>query len=406
MLNFLATMTTRLTLPLVIALGAFAISSAHSNPNHPWTKHVIIEAKESMINSAVANDWDKDGHVDVLTSLDHKVVLLKGPKWTAHVIDHIVQGRSRNTVRPTCIHSCLMDVDGDGDLDLVGSNVTVFWLECPDDPFSGKPWTYRVVDDRILGTHCLITGDVNRDGKLDLIANSGRNQGTDYPESLTWLEVPPDPHHAKSWIRHVFATPGDAPRNSHYAGFADVNKDGRPDIAYGAKGAGRPLSGGWFAWWEQPQDPNKPWRKHSLGGVQDGASNIMPADFNNDGHVDFMATRGHAKGILWFRGPKFDPINIDPEILHPHSLDLADLDNDGDLDAVTCSKDEDGMAAWYENSGKGRFTKHVIGKTQGSYDTRAHDMDGDGDLDVLIAGHTSRNVVWYENALSKAKKLP
>ena len=34
-----------------------------------------------------------------------------------------------------------------------------------------------------------------------------------------------------------------------------------------------------------------------------------------------------------------------------------------------------------------------------SYDTRAIDMDGDGDLDVLIAGHTSNNVVWFENPL-------
>jgi len=52
---------------------------------------------------------------------------------------------------------------------------------------------------------------------------------------------------------------------------------------------------------------------------------------------------------------------------------------------------------WYENDGKGKFTSHLIGKDQGSYDTRAVDMDEDGDLDVLIAGHGSKNVVWYEN---------
>ena len=33
------------------------------------------------------------------------------------------------------------------------------------------------------------------------------------------------------------------------------------------------------------------------------------------------------------------PIEIDPKIKFPHSLDLGDLDNDSELDAVTSSKD-------------------------------------------------------------------
>lgn len=32
-----------------------------------------------------------------------------------------------------------------------------------------------------------------------------------------------------------------------------------------------------------------------------------------------------------------------------------------------------------------------------SYDIRAVDMDLDGDLDLLIAGQLSENVVWFEN---------
>ena len=128
-----------------------------------------------------------------------------------------------------------MDVDGDGDQDFIGSNNTVFWLECPDQPLS-TTWKYRTVDDEILGTHCLITGDVNLDGRLDLIANSGRTaQQTSIPNSLTWLEVPKNPYSAEKWIRHVFAK-GDAPGGSHYTGFGDVNGDGLPDISCAAKG--------------------------------------------------------------------------------------------------------------------------------------------------------------------------
>ena len=65
----------------------------------------------------------------------------------------------------------------------------------------------------------------------------------------------------------------------------------------------------------------------------------MPADLNGDGHTDYFATRGHGQGVLWFKEPKFMPIEIDLKIKFPHSLDLGDLDNDSELDAVTSSKD-------------------------------------------------------------------
>ena len=372
-----------------------------------WKKHIVVEAERGMVNSAVSADWNGDGIRDVIASFDGKVVLLIAPDWKAHTLHEFRPGLSRNKPRVACIHSCLMDVDGDGDQDFIGSNNTVFWLECPDQPLS-TTWKYRTIDDEILGTHCLITGDINLDGRLDLIANSGRTaRQTSIPNSLTWLEVPRNPHSAEKWIRHVFAK-GDAPGGSHYTGFGDVNGDGLPDISCAAKGGEKFPDGQWFAWWEQPKDGKLPWKKHLLAENQPGATNILPADLDADGHVDYFATRGHGQGALWFKGPEFEQIEIDPDILVPHSLDLADIDNDGDLDAVTCSKDPVDVAAWYENHGDGRFTKNIIGRQQGSYDTRAIDMDGDGDQDVLIAGHTSNNVVWYENSLitHKSSSVP
>jgi hypothetical protein len=77
-------------------------------------------------------------------------------------------------------------------------------------------------------------------------------------------------------------------------------------------------------------------------------------------------------------------------------LQVADIDGDGDLDAVTCAR-VDKLAVWYENDGRGRFTAHVVGRDQAAYDIRVIDMDRDGDLDFLIAGQDSANVVWYEH---------
>ena len=362
-----------------------------------WKKHVVVPAARSMINTAVANDFDGDGTLDIISSYEGKVVLLRGPDWKPHTLHAFQESDSQVKPRSNCIHSCLLDVDGDGDLDFCGSNNTVFWLECPDQPFAELPWKYRTIDDEIRGTHCLITGDVDGDGQLDLIANSGRPEGqTSIPNSLTWLAVPDHPRRVTAWQRHVFA-PGDAPGGSHYTGLADINGDGRADISCAAKGGEGFPGGQWFAWWEQPRDPTQRWQKHVLADNQPGATNIHPVDVNDDGQIDFVATRGHDRGVLWFRGPEFTPQMIDTEIVGPHCLVTIDLDGDRDLDIATCGRDAMGVAVWYENLGSGTFRRHVLGRQQGSYDMRAVDLDGDHDLDLLVAGHTSKNIVWYEN---------
>ena len=362
-----------------------------------WKKHEIVPPRKTSINTAVAHDFDGDGNMDVISSYENGVVVLKGPNWEPHIVYTFPPKVSSNRgPRGGCIHSCLMDVDDDGDLDFCGSSNAVFWVECPKQPFSGKPWKYHNIDIEILGTHCLITGDVNKDGKLDLIANSGRPTNTDIPNSLTWLQVPKNPRKAKAWIRHVFAE-GDAPGGSHYTGFGDINADGKPDICCGAKGGEKFPGGEWFAWWEQPADGSTPWKKHLLSDKQPGATNIHPVDLNNDKQIDFFATRGHSKGVLWFRAPEFKPVEIDSEIETPHCLSTVDFDDDGDIDAVTCGSLTTGKCVWYENDGKANFKRHLIGENQGSYDIRTVDMDGDKDLDVLIAGHGSKNIVWYEN---------
>ena len=379
---------------------ALPTGSSQSESGAVWKRHAVVDSKdEDMINSAVADDFDRDGAMDIIGSYNGRVVLLKGPDWRPQTIHTFKEGDSKNKPRSQCIHSCLLDVDGDGDQDFVGSNNTVFWLECPDKPFSGEPWKYRTVDDEILGSHCLITGDVNQDGKPDLIANSGRSKdATPIYESICWFETPTA---SRGWVRHVFAYK-DAPGASHYMGMGDINNDGQPDIACGAKGGEGFPGGEWFAWWEQPLNANGPWKKHLLSDTEVGASNILPADVNRDGHMDLVAARGHGKGILLFMGPDMRKVEVDTEILGPHSLFIEDLDQDGDLDLGTCGRHEESIAAWYENDGRGYFTRHVIETNQGSYDTRAVDMDNDGDLDMLIAGHWSANIVWFENTMRGA----
>ena len=155
-----------------------SLDAGASEPAGPWKKHIVLPAAATGggVNTVLANDFDGDGKLDIISSFAGKVVLLKGPDWKRRVTVHELPSKRPGRPGRGCIHSALLDVDGDGDQDFCGSHQGVFWLECPDKPFS-PGWTRREVDSEIQGTHCLITGDVDRDGKLDLIANSGRGPG-------------------------------------------------------------------------------------------------------------------------------------------------------------------------------------------------------------------------------------
>jgi hypothetical protein len=366
-----------------------------------WKKHIVQKSRgtSGQVNTVVANDLDKDGNVDLLGSFDGKVVLYRGPDWDAtEILAEMPADQTGRVAQRGCIHSTLMDVDGDGDLDYVGSNRMLFWLECPTKPFVDR-WICRTISLDVNGAHCVITGDVDRDGKLDLIANSWRDRGASrVPNSITWLAVPDAPQAAGLWRPNVFAN-GDAPGGNHYMGFGDVNGDHRPDIACAAKGGPQIAEGEWFAWWEQPSDPDAKWTKRVLSSNEPGASNILPVDVNGDAHIDFVASRGHGRGVLWFKGPEFQKIEIDRNLDTPHSLAIADMDHDGDVDVVACSASLNGAAVWYENNGLGDFQAHVVDQSQSSYDVRLLDMDNDGDTDILVAGHDSENIVWYANPI-------
>ena len=106
---------------VALLIGGWGTATAET----AWEKHEIKSPAKGMINSALAHDWDEDGHIDVLSTYDGNAVLLKGPDWKPHPVFAFRPGLARNKLRAACIHSCLMDVDGDGDPDFIGSSNTV-----------------------------------------------------------------------------------------------------------------------------------------------------------------------------------------------------------------------------------------------------------------------------------------
>ncbi|WP_417851647.1 FG-GAP repeat domain-containing protein [Thalassoglobus sp.] len=365
------------------------VSTSHGADPTAWVKHTLFEG--GHCNTVVAGDFTGDGLIDVISNSQGKCHLLIAPDWK-HVVLH-------ENPKHNCIHSEVMDVDQDGDLDYIAVRYNpglIFWLE---NNGTLKDWKWRLIDDQVHGIHGLLVGDVDQNGVPDLIANSGLPKGP-FQESVVWYRAPKEPE--GKWTRTVAARK-DAPGLTHYLGLGDVNHDGRPDILTAAKGGpqAKPGSGDWFAWWEAPKDPLQPgWKKHLISDKEPGASNLFVVDVDQDGRNDILASRGHGKGLCWFKGPNWERTDFGSDLEGPHCLTIADFDADGDMDAATCAKDSK-ITAWFENDGQGNFTTHKLDEDQAAYDIRSLDMDGDGDLDLLVAGQTSKNVVWYENRMNK-----
>ena len=180
---------------------------------------------------------------------------------------------------------------------------------------------------------------------------------------------------------------------------ADINNDGLLDILSGGVYDGVKLSiaDGDGNYTETIQMPGE--------DIFTQGSNF--ADINNDGFVDVFVCHDDAMSKIYGN-------NGDGTFTEQNWIDMttvpasdnsgnygsvwSDFDNDGDLDAASCGYESE-RVMWYENNGKGSFTRHTLDEGQRSYDLRTIDMDGDGDLDLLNAGQGSANVVWYENPL-------
>jgi Subtilase family/FG-GAP-like repeat len=134
----------------------------------------------------------------------------------------------------------------------------------------------------------------------------------------------------------------------------------------------------------------------------DGARCVYAADLDGDGDADALSASLNDDKIAWYENlgtGTFGPQQIiTVQADWAESVYATDLDGDGDADVLSASAYDDKIA-WYENLSNGSFGPQQVISTQadGAAIVYASDLDCDGDADVLSASPNDDKIAWYEN---------
>jgi hypothetical protein len=140
-----------------------------------------------------------------------------------------------------------------------------------------------------------------------------------------------------------------------------------------------------------------------ISSTASGALSVFAADVDGDGDMDALSASASVYGddkIAWYENDgsqNFTEHVISTAADSSVSVFAADVDSDGDMDVLSASGNDDKIS-WYENDGSQNFTEHTISTVADSAaSVFATDVDGDGDMDILSASPLDNTIAWYEN---------
>lgn len=246
---------------------------------------------------------------------------LKADSWREQVLGKFLIPQNASPI----------DIDGDGDMDIVGGVRVgpriVLFRNDGSSKFEELPIESTAAH---TGGFNLDFADLNGDGRIDIVAATGGAFS-----GLAWFEQPSDL--AAPWTHHAIGTFG--PDWMIGIALADIDGDGDKDVVSGGYSRGPrdhdedlPLDTpmGRIGWFENPGDVSGQWLRHDISRRERGMfDKFVPRDVDKDGDIDFVFTRGNSNphdGVLWLEQVRsteprqaFMPANADdsPEMPAP-----------------------------------------------------------------------------------------
>lgn len=274
------------------------------------------------------------------------------------------------------------DITGNGSMDVVSTDTGV-GLYMYENDGSGN-FTKHVLHQR--NSEWLernVIADINNDGKLEIICVDNSNG------SLLWFEFDGDPRDARSWSYHYICD-GELP-GAYDVAVADFDGDGQLEVVASSWTKARN-----FTYYDRQAGH---WVKTVIDSGLGETRAVIAADINGDGRPDLLGTDSGQGHLIWYENPG-DPSNtpwprhLIDKTSRPNQCNVVDMDGDGDVDVVVASAGEatekldlerpGAQIAWYENIGNNNWRKHIIAdQFHQAFEAVAADIDGDGQIEVV-----------------------
>lgn len=310
-------------------------------------------------------------------------------EWTRHTISsesdlHVLGGT-------------LGDVNGNGRLDLlVGQGhgrSDVYWFEQPKDP--RQEWEKHLITDEFSKYHDLAFGDVDNDGEPEVVGLSQES------ETVFYYDVPADLSQSPWPSEELTVVDGDV--DVEGLAIVDIDGDGDNELIAGTAiyrrsdsqaGRGRSSSEVLASDGGQNSHLATEWTREDIATGWD-YTRVAVGDVDGDGDPEVVFAEGdsptygtHMGRVGWFDPPDWEPHILDDDLYCPHTVQLADFDGTGSLDIYVAEmgleeNEDSARHILFHNRGDGEFNGEVVENEIPTHEAKAVDVDQNGRPDVI-----------------------